>query len=153
MFRNALDQLALLNVTGVHTHFAIESVPQALRRGQLPALLVLPVERQATPNRRLFPERGEGFEALAFANGPRTTTFAVTHLLLVAPVAAGRGLQTHLPTLIDLIDAYFTALAADVTLGGTLLEPARVLVEPGTFAYGGTTYHGCAFRHRWVLSV
>jgi hypothetical protein len=152
MFRTALDQLALLNVTGVRTHFAIDTVPQALRRGQLPALLVLPVEIQDTRS-RLFPERGEGFEAVAFANGPRTTTFAVNDLLLVAPVAAGRGLQTHLPTLIDLIDSYFTALAADVTLGDTLLEPAHVVVESGRFAYGGTDYHGCAFRHRWVVGI
>jgi hypothetical protein len=77
----------------------------------------------------------------------------VTHLLLVAPVSLGRGARSHLPTLIDLVDAYFTALGANVTLGGALLEAARVRVEPGIYRYGGADYHGCAFRHTWVIQV
>lgn len=152
MFKDALDQLALLSVSGVQTHFAIESVPETLRRGQLPTLLVLPIETQ-TARSRLFQERGEGFEVMPFPAGPRTASLNVTHLLLVSPRAAGVGLSGQIPPLVDLIDAYFMALADDLTLNGTLLEPPQVQIEPGVFEYGGVEYTGCAFRHRWVVAL
>jgi hypothetical protein len=149
-FRSALTHLAALSVSGVAHNYDVDSVPDDLSRVQLPALLVLPIEIQ---DNSLFKERGEGFQTVAFSGGPRTVSSVVTHLLLVAPVEAGRGLRTHLPTLIDQIDAYFTALGADVTLGGTLLEPAHVRVEARVFQYGHASYVGCAFRHIWRLSV
>jgi hypothetical protein len=153
MFRTALTQLAGLNVAGVGVNYDVDTVPDEISRGQLPALLVLPVETSATAESGLFRERGGGFEALGFSQGARTVTYSVTHLLLLAPLGAGGGLRTHLPQLIDLIDAYFGALGAAVTLHGALLEPARVRVEPGIFAYGGAEYYGCAFRHSWVVAV
>jgi hypothetical protein len=55
--------------------------------------------------------------------------------------------------LVTLIDAYFAALAGNVTLGGTLLQPTVVRVEPGVFQHGTTAYFGCAFRHTWVVKV
>lgn len=151
MFRSALMALSNLSVAGVGGNYDIDAVPDAIHRGQLPALLVLPIETQE--ERSLFPERGEGFKTLAFSDGVKTVRYTVTHLLLVAPVAAGSGLKTHLPGLIDLIDNYFTALAVSVTLGGRLLEPAQVQVEPGVFTYGGVAYVGCAFRHTWLVDV
>jgi hypothetical protein len=110
-------------------------------------LLVLP---GGLPTGKAQPS-GEGFTALAFSNGPRTVTVQVTHLLLTAPVPSGRGPASHLPALLDRVDAYLTALAADVTLGDSLLEPARVRVQPGQFEYGGVSYHGCAFQHEWII--
>jgi hypothetical protein len=151
LFRTALNRLAALTVAGVAHNYDLDAVPDALHRAQLPALLVLPVERQ--DDKALFGPRGQGFAALAFSNGARTVTYQVTHLLLVGPEAAGAGQRTHLPQLIDLIDAYFAALGDDVTLGGALLEPARVQVQPGLFAHGGSQYHGCAFEHTWLLAV
>ncbi|MBC8172186.1 MAG: hypothetical protein H7X77_10955, partial [Anaerolineae bacterium] len=53
-FADALTELAGLTVTGVHTNFAIEDVPDELSRAQLPALLTLPLVQ----HKRLFPERG-----------------------------------------------------------------------------------------------
>jgi len=149
-FRAALTTLAALSVTGVTHNYDVDAVPDALSRAQLPALLVLPGETQAD---ELFREQGKGFAAIAFSSGARTVTYTVTHLLLVAPQAAGRGARSHLPRLIDLIDAYFAALGANVTLSAALLEPARVKVEPGTFPHGGVAYHGCAFRHTWLVQV
>lgn len=149
-FRAALSGLAALAVSGVAHNYDVDATPDALSRAQLPALLVLPGETQ---DDTLFPSRGEGFRALAFSSGAKIVSYHVTHLLLVGPVSAGRGSRTHLPPLADLIDAYFTALGAAPTLGGALLEPARVNVEPGTFTRGGTAYHGCAFRHVWVVQV
>jgi hypothetical protein len=148
--RAALTQLAALTVSGVAHNYDLDATPVSLSRAQLPALLVLPGETQ---DDLLFRERGKGFTALAFSGGAKTVTYTVTHLLLVAPVTAGRGLASHLPRLVDLIDAYFTALGAAATLGGALFEPARVRVEPGTFAHGEIEYHGCAFRHTWIVQV
>ncbi|MBZ0301396.1 MAG: hypothetical protein K8J31_16735 [Anaerolineae bacterium] len=150
LFRTALTRLADLTVVGVAHQYDVDVVPDDLSRAQLPALLVLPVEIE---DDALFKRRGEGFEAVAFSEGARTVTYVVTHLLLVAPVQAGAGRRSHLPLLIDLIDAYVAALGADVTLGGALLEPARVQVEPGSFTYGDRLYHGCAFRHTWRMEV
>jgi len=153
MLRTALTALAGVQVTGVVANYDVDAVPEQLFRGNLPILVVLPLETDVLKDRRLFRERGRGFEAVAFSDGVRTVTYTVTHLLLVAPAAAGRGLQTHLPTLIDLIDSYFAAIGDDVTLGGALLEPAQVAVEPGTFAYGGVDFIGCAFWHTWVMQL
>ena len=149
-YRTALTNLANLSVTGVANNYDLDAVPDTIHRAQLPALLVLPVDIQ---DERLFERRGEGFQAIAFSSGPRTVTYALTHLLLVAPVSAGKGIRSHLPALIDLIDAYFSALGDDVTLNSALLEPARVRVEPGVFKHGEVEYHACAFRHVWVMAV
>jgi hypothetical protein len=148
-YRTALDRLGALIVPGV-TNYPMTALPATLDRAHIPALLVLPGEAEAD---RLFAERGSGFMALAFQNGPRTLSVTVTHLLLTAPVQMGVGARAHLPELIDHIDAYLLALGADVTLGGALAEPVQVGVEPGEFRYGGGMFHGCAFRHRWMLEV
>ncbi|MEM6281177.1 MAG: hypothetical protein AAF787_03210 [Chloroflexota bacterium] len=148
-FRDALTALAALSVTGV-TNYGMDTVPENLDRGQLPALLVLP---GTADDDRLFKDFGRGFQAVAFSNGARTLSVAVTHLLLLAPVNTRTGRRAHFPVLIDTVDAYIAALRDDVTLNDTLIEPARVTLEIGTFPYGGITYHGCAFRHVWALEV
>ena len=149
-FRAALTALAGLNVAGIQHNYDVAAVPDNLSRAQLPALLVLPGEMD---DRRLFRERGQGFQTLAFSGSARTVTYAVTHLLLVAAKTDGVGLRSHFPRLVDLIDAYFTALGANITLGGALLEPPKVTVEPGTFTHGDATYHGCALRHLWTIEL
>ncbi len=149
-FRTALTRLSTLSVTGVTNNYDVDAVPDEISRVQLPVLLVLPVDTQ---DEHLVKDYGEGFQAIAFSNGARTVTYTVTHLLLVAPVSTGKGLRSHLPTLIDLIDAYFDALGDDVMLNDTLLEPAQVKVEPGVFTHGSVEYHACAFRHTWLIEV
>ena len=147
--QTALAGLGALSVPGM-TNYPIADVPDVLPRAGLPALLVLPGNAQ---DRRLFQQRGEGFQTVAFADGPRTVSAAVTHLLLVAPFPANVGLRANVPALMGHIDAYLVALAADVTLGGALLRPAQVSVDVGVFGHGGTDYHACAFRHVWALEV
>jgi hypothetical protein len=149
-FHTALTALAGLSVSGIQHNYDVAAVPDTLSRAQLPALLVLPGE---VDDRRMFRERGQGFYALAFSGSARTVTYAVTHLLLVAAKTDGLGLRSHFPRLVDLIDAYFVALGADVTLGGTLLEPPKVTVEPGNFTHGDAAYHGCALRHLWTIEL
>lgn len=150
LLRTALTALADLNVSGISHNYDVDALPDTLSRAQLPALLVMPTDIQ---DDALFKRRGEGFRALAFSEGERSVNYVVTHLLLLSPTGAGKGLGGSLPALIDLIDAYFDSLGADVTLGGALLEPAQVRVEPGVYTVGKTVFHGCAFRHSWLLAV
>lgn len=151
-FRSALTALANLNITGVNVNYDIDAVPSEISRGQLPALLVLPI-RTDDESRSLFGERGQGFEAIAFNDGAKTVTYSVTHLLLVAPESAGSGIKSHLPTLITLVDNYIASISADVTLGGALIQPTQVRVETGMYEYGERVYVGCAFRHTWRMEV
>jgi len=149
-FRTAISNLASLNVPGVANNYDIDALPEPLGRAHLPALLVMPLDTQGN---NLLGENGAGFQALAFSNGTRSVTYALTHLLLTAPAATRSGLRGQLPPLVGLIDAYFMALAADVRLGTALLEPAQVKVVPGVFTFGGVAYIGCAFQHTWLIEV
>lgn len=146
---DALAALAALSVPGVRTAYPLDATPDTVPRGALPALLILPFARRDG----LFPESGEGFRALAFSGERATVTVTLTHLLLVAPALSGAGLRQHLPALVDLTDAYLSALSADRLLGGSLLEPPHVRIEPGALEHGGVDYIACAFRHRWRLEV
>jgi hypothetical protein len=150
-YQSALNKLAALSIGGVQHNYAINALPALLSRAQLPALLVLPIDTlEQNPFRRAG---GEGFQTVAFNNGARTVTYSVTHLLLVAPAEQAGGLRSLLPTLVSLVDAYFAALGANITLDGDLLEPPHVRVEPGLFEYGGLRCAGVAFRHTWLLEV
>lgn len=146
----AIAQLAALTVPGVAHHWGIDALPERISMSQLPALLVLPLDRQ---DDRLFQDAGDGFRAEAFADGLRTVNLSLTHLLLIAPAGNKAGLRVYLPALIDAIDAYCAALAVDPTLGGVLLEAARVRIEPGITGWGADRYVGCAFRHDWLIAL
>ena len=149
-FRSALTELSTLSVSGVAHNYDVDAVPETPHRVQLPALLVLPIDFQ---DERVLQEQGKGFQTVAFTSGAKTVRYVVTHLLLVAPVVQSKGIRAHLPTLVDRIDSYFAALADDITLGGTLLEPASVRVDPGIFTFGGVEFYGCAFRHSWLIQA
>ena len=149
-FRLALAQLAAMNVNGVRNNYDLDELPTSLHSAQLPALLVLPIELETD---RVFRERADSLQTPAFSGGAQTVYYTLTHLLLTAPTESGLGIRSHLSQLVDLIDAYTAAIAKDVTLGETLLAPARVGVEPGKFPYGERGFHGCAFRHTWLLGI
>lgn len=149
-FRAALTQLASLKVSGVRNNYDLDELPGSLQRAQMPALLVMPIEREAD---RLFRERKDSLRTAAFSGATKSITHTVTHLLLVERSGAGLGLRGQLPRLVDLIDGYTAALSADLTLGDQLLAPARVGVEPGIYPYGESEFYGCAFRHTWLLEA
>ena len=153
-FRDALQALAALELPGLRAHYGLANIPDTLAPAQLPALLTLPGETpEGSARRPLFGARAGGFEALAFRGAAATITLHPWHLLLVAPTGEGLGLRSHLPRLVDLLDAYFKALSTDVTLGGRLLEPTQLQVEIGVFSHGGAEYHGCLLRHLWKLAL
>jgi hypothetical protein len=147
-FRTTLSALAALAVSGIAHNYDVDALPDAIGRGQLPALLVMPI---ATHDGSL--EQGAGFQTVAFAAGAQTVTYTTNHLLLVAPVTQSKGLSANVPNLITHIDNYFATLRSNPLLSATLLEPAQVRVEPGIFKHGGVEYVGCAFRHTWQIEV
>jgi hypothetical protein len=148
-FQDALAALATLEVAGVVHNFAAGAIPDALALQHLPALLVLPTERE----RRPFSQQNDGLSALAFAGAGASLTISVTHQLLAGSDGRGFGLRTHLPRTAALIDAYFAALRADLTLGGALSKPPRVQVDAGSTLWEGGRYFGVAFRHLWTLRL
>lgn len=149
-FREALTALADLTIAGIAHNFDVDSAPEVLFRPQLPALIVIPGD---LPERRLLGDRADGFSAIAFAGAARTVEFRVTHLLLVSPTEDGFGSRSHLPAVVDLIDAYLDAISADLRLSDHLLEPMRISIEPGEFGRGGVRFYGAAFRHRWLIEL
>lgn len=147
-FQAALHALSRLSVTGIAHNYAIDTLPDRLHRPQLPALMVMPIENQAT---QLFQERGIAFQGVAFSEGVKTVQYVTTHLLLVAPAQRGHDLREHLPRLVECIDAYMAALAGNIMLNDTLEHPAQVQIEPGHFTVNHSAYIGCAFRHTWII--
>ena len=129
-FRAALTQLSIMDIDGMRNNYDLAELPK-----------------------RLFRRREDSLQTAAFSGSAKTIYHSATHLLLVADSQAGLGIRSHLPGLIDLIDSYTAAISADVTLGETLLTPARVSVEPGIYSYGERDYYGCAFRHNWLLEA
>ena len=148
-FRSALTDLAALSVEGVRSNYDLDALPDLLRLEQLPALLVMPIEQRS----RLFNEANASLQTIAFSGSAKTVTYNVTHLLLTAPAGSAPGIRSHLPQLVTLIDAYVAAIAADVTLSGALLMPARVNIEPGVFPLAEREFYGCAFRHLWLMAL
>jgi len=149
-FRTALTALSNLSVTGVQNNYDIDALPDNLTQPQLPALLVMPIDTQ---DDSLFQKTGEGLQTVAFSGAGQTVNYTVTHLLILAPTTTRKGIRSHLPELVTLIDNTMSALASDPTLTAELLRPARVTVEPGIFDIGGREFYGCAFRHDWVIGV
>jgi hypothetical protein len=146
---NAFNALASMTVAGVVANYGLYALPNALTRAHLPCLLVMPLE----DDDGIFRQRGEGFIASAFEGGAKTVQLVVSHGLLVAPVATGEGARAHLPTLIAGMEAYLAALKASPTLGGALLEPAHVKLEPKLVMWAGVSYYGCTFRHTWRVAL
>lgn len=149
-FRAALTNLSLLRVSGVRNNFDIDELPLTIAPAHLPALLILPLELEKD---RRFRERNEGLQTITFSGNAKTASYALTHLLLAAPVDRGLGMRSHLPQLVDLVDSYLASLAGDLTLGESLIAPARVGVEPGVFPFDSKSFYGCAFRHTWLMEI
>lgn len=149
-YRAALDALAALPIPGVTTRCGLAALPDHLPADWLPALLVLPGD----------PYRGRGLfaadqtlETLTFSGAASAFTAQATHALAVLPADVPFSTRRHLPALVDLIDAYTAALAADLRLGLVLAAPARISVHPQSFEYGGALFHGCLFRHTWHIAL
>lgn len=136
----ALENLAAVSVSGV-TSYALDETPGALARAQCPALLILPELGGDWP----------GLEPNRFVAGAGDLVVRIAHVLLVAPVI--EGACGALPALVDLIDAYVEAIAADPLLGEALAVPLRVAVRAGVVHYAGVDYHGATFLHTWTLRV
>jgi hypothetical protein len=150
MLTSAIEALASLNIQGVAHHYAPDTLPTALYDAHLPALLILPHETGA---QGLFSDGGTGLHLTRFSGDAGRLRFGLTHLLLVAPEQRTDTPRQILPTLVSLVDTTLQAIASNPRLNNTLAEPAQVRAEMGIFAYGETSFWGCAFRHEWILAV
>lgn len=146
----ALQRLAQLSVAGVLHNYTPADLPVPLSPALLPCLLTTPLDLN---QRSLFREGAQGFIAHAFSGGLHRVEAQALHVLVVAPRWHGTSEREHLGRLASLMDAYLSALKADVRLGGALAQPAHVQIEPQLLTLGGLEYVACAFRHRWVLEV
>ena len=135
-------------------NFAAADAPSEVDSALLPALIVMPTERDKNQfGGRLFSGRGDGFGMVTLGDTGGLYTVEMTHLLLVSPEGRGVTPRSALVGLADGVDAYFAALRADVRLGGALKYPPRVQVEIGMTAYGAGRYLAAAFRHIWTLEI
>jgi len=153
-FSDGLAALAGLEVVGVTVNYAAADVPSEVDSARLPALLVMPSQRdKAQFGGRLVSGRGEGFGLLTLGETGGVYTVEITHLLLVSPEGRGTTPRSGLGMLADLTDAYFAALRATPRLGGALKYPPKVQVEIGMVSYGAGRYLAAAFRHVWTLGL
>lgn len=139
----ALTNLAGVIVPGVMS-YALDDAPDRLARAQLPALVIMP---------EVAADDAPGMQPLGFGAGDARLVVRIAHVLLAAPVAAGVGRRGLLPDLIDHVDSYVAALAADPTLNGALPLALRFDVHIGVLSYGGVAYYGAVFAHEWTLHV
>lgn len=143
----ALNALASLTIPGVRHNYGIATLPERIGRAALPALLVIPTFDDGS--RRDYGE----FRMGAPAGSQALIRYAVTHLLLHAPIGAGTGANDELPTLITLLDNYAAVLKTDPRLGGTLYYPASYTISIAPVDYGGSRYFGARLWHTWTISA
>ncbi len=146
-FRTALTALAGLSVTGVLHNWDVDQVPDKVARASLPALLVAPTLDDA--RRRKYGE----FQVATPSGSSALVNYLVTHLLLHAPIGAGRGTRSAVPGLVDLIDNYALAVRADPKLGGALFLPTVYTVYIAPVTYGGILYYGARFWHTFTIET
>jgi hypothetical protein len=145
--RSALTNLAALSVPGVAHNYDIDSVPEKVARAGLPCLILLPVVDEGRTKRF-------GDFKLATPNAAKgLAVYVVAHVLLYAPVGAGRGARSNLPTLVDLVDNYATAIRASPNLGGALFKPTSYVTSLEPVTWGSIRYFGARFWHTLVVAV
>lgn len=145
--QDALNALATLPISGVNA-YGVGALPATVQRAALPALLTVPFDLPDLPT---LPS--DGLTAATFTQGSTHAQIGVTHLLLLTTTEAAQPMRATLPALIAYVDAVLAAYAADPLLGDTLAEPLRVRVALGVYAWGGSSYYGCALRHVWLLRL
>jgi hypothetical protein len=148
-WRTAFTNLAAIEVTGVHTSFDLDELPNTLPAADLPALAPAFPEGVG-----VLDEDEQGLSTLTYDGSAWTATLHVEHVLYWAPAWSDAGLSAVLPDLVTGIDDYLDAVSADGTLDGALdreLEITRVV--PGVVEYAGVRFYGVRFRHRWVITI
>ncbi len=146
-FRSALTALSQISVPGVNHSYDLDAVPEKLSRASLPALIIAPT--LDSTRRRKYGEFG-----IATPSGSSAlVNYLVTHMLLVSPIGAGKGVRSNLPNLVDLVDKYADAIRANPKLNGTLFTPTTYTVYLAPLSYGGCLYFAAQFWHVFTIEV
>jgi len=118
-------------VSGITTSFDQDDIPDSLSNASLPALLHLPGGGTNTRE--------------AFDNNFWTFVHTVRVILLYKAAASGR-LEDNLAGIVTLIDSYITAIRADDTLSGAVVDAVvTAYAEPGVLEFADIPYHGVEF--------
>ncbi len=148
-WRTAFSSLAALSVDGVTTSYDLDDLPNVLPAADLPALFPAFSGEAGT-----LGEDAHGLSTLTYDGSAWAAVLHVEHVLAWTPAWSDEGLRAALPDLVDAVDAYLSAAAADGTLSGALDAPLEVeRVQIGVVEYAGVRFYGARFRHRWVRIV
>jgi len=138
----ALGVLDGLTIAGVTTSYGYDAMPGVLGDALLPALVIEP-----------FDTFNDAMRAANVNADVGSCVVWVRHKLIIKGVGLG-PFTTRLSVAVTLFDAYITAIAADMTLSGNLLEPLTIPNAAwGAFEHVGAMYWGIVFDHRWVLNI
>ena len=147
-WRTAFSNLAAISVTGVATSYDLDELPNVLPAADLPALVI------DFPAQSGWRKDAQGLAALTYDESVWLAGLQVEHVLYWAPAWSDVGLLAALPDLIDVVDAYLAAVAADGTLSDALHEPLVIeRVQVGVVEFAGVQYYGARFRHRWFRQI
>ncbi len=140
-FATAMTNLAALAVIGVTYNYDVNTLPEKLSRAALPVLLVIPGGQDGD------------FEMQSPSGSGALVTYAVTHLLLYAPLGSGRRAAGVMPGLVDVLDNYATAIRGNPKLTGALFEPTRYTVFVSPVQWSGIPYYGARIAHQMVIQT
>lgn len=151
-FLAALNVLCAFTITGVDVR-ELDELPAAINVVDMPILVMSVFDGIYKESSSPFGgENSKGFQAVAFSAGPKTVTHTAYHHLFVMEIGSATLLDI-MPDTVALIDLYIAELAADVSLGGTLVEPVSVTVIPEIFSLNKRRYYGVTFRLTLVIQL
>lgn len=132
------DALEAMNVTlnaAVVQVFNYDALPDSIQTAQLPCRLLHPLGEQPLGSTTPFTLAGTG---LQFG-------WTLFDLFLLRPVGQGIGLKDAAPDIVNYMEAYATALKANVKLVGHTVTITGGTFDPAIFAYprgGAAIYFG-----------
>jgi hypothetical protein len=137
----ALTALTSLTVSGV-TLYAFGTSPDLIPATVLPCMVA-----------RIDDVFNDALVSATIAGEGGIASIPVMHTLFTNTMGVGRSEARDANTP-ALIDAYFAALASDLTLGGALARPLSIVwLQTGGIEWGNSLYYGVRFRHLWQFEI
>lgn len=149
--RGAVDFLATLVITGVVNNYDLDQLPNALAKGQLPALVPHLLDTRG----------GQGTQAgqiLVYDGSKYMATYYVEHYCYWMPEQSG-ALKDFMDDAYAFVDSYMAKMALNFKLNGQIDEPLAIMtVDIGLYAYpepdaDDTRFWAVRLLHRWRVQV
>lgn len=131
-------------VGGTINSYKLSEIPDAVDRGQLPCLLIVPEVGSE-----------EGFRFLAHLGGGPAITVEFSHVMLVAESGTRRPMLA-VPDVEAMLDNYKAAAKTQKFLDTVAGPPYNQVVigfqvEQGIYNWAGVDYHANVFRHKYTI--